>query len=191
VLLNQCPHQLDLLQWICGMPVRVRGICGIGKRHKFEVEDEVTACLEYANGSTGVFVASTGEAPGTNRLEIAGDKGKILVDDEKLRFFRNEVGAAKFCRTLKDMYALPGVWNVEIPVSGHGGRHVAIMCNFVDAILKGAPLIAPAAEGIRSVELANAMLLSSLTDKPVDLALDGRVFERTLKKLIKQSKTTK
>lgn len=187
VLLNQCPHQLDLLQWLCGMPVKVCGFCGLGKRHKIEVEDEVTAYLEYANGATGVFVTSTGEAPGTNRLEIAGDLGRVVVENNKIAFTRNESSARKFCRTSKELFASPDVWNIDIPANGFGGQHVEVLQNFIDAILDGAALIAPASEGARSVELANAMLYSSLIGRAVDLPLDGKAYERVLKKLVANS----
>lgn len=187
VLLNQCPHQLDLLQWICGLPCRVRGFCGFGKRHHIEVEDEVTAYLEYDNGATGVFVTGTGEAPGTNRLEICGERGKLVVEHGELHFIRNEVPMSEFGRASTASFDRPPVWNVEIPISGTGGQHVEIMRNFVDAILDKTPLIAPAEEGIRSVELGNAMLLSSLTGKTVDLPMNGAAFERRLKKLIRES----
>ncbi|MFO7871693.1 MAG: Gfo/Idh/MocA family oxidoreductase [Kiritimatiellia bacterium] len=191
VLLNQCPHQLDLLQWICGMPVRLRAFCGIGKKHNIEVEDEVTAHFEYKSGATGVFITSTGEAPGTNRLEITGDMGKLVAENDTLRFTRNEMPVSKFCRQTKKSFAVPEVWNIEIPVRGHGGQHGEIIRNFVDAIRKGKRLIAPAKEGIHSVELANAMLYSSLTGKPVTFPLDAAAYERRLKKLIRESKFVK
>lgn len=191
VLLNQCPHQLDLLQWLCGMPRRVRAFCGFGKRHDIEVEDEVTAYLEFANGATGVFITSTGEAPGTNRLEICGQHGQVVVENGRVRFARNKTPADEFCRTTPKHFAKPAVRNVEIPVEGKGGQHAAIIENFVAAILDRKPLIAPAREGIHSVELANAMLYSSLTEKTVDLPLDGRQFARRLGKLIRESRFKK
>jgi len=191
VLLNQCPHNLDLFQWICGMPCRVRGFCGLGKRHGIEVEDEVTAYFEYPNGATGVFVTTTGEAPGSNRLEIAGENGKIVVEGGRVLFTRNTVPMTKFSRAAKAAFAAPETWNVEIPVRGSGGQHLEIKQNFVDAILDGVPLIAPAREGIHSVELANAMLFSSLTGKTVDLPLDGKAYEKMLKRLIRESKGSK
>lgn len=191
VLLNQCPHHLDMIQWLCGMPKMVRGFCHFGKRHNIEVEDEVTAYMEYRNGATGVFIASTGEAPGTDRLEIAGENGKMVIENGKVLFVRNEIPVTKFSRTVKESFARPEVWNVEIPVQGGGGQHVEIIQNFVDAILDGVPLIAPAREGIHSVELGNAMLYSSLIGKPVDLPLDGKAFERRLKKLIRESRFVK
>jgi predicted dehydrogenase len=188
VLLNQCPHQLDLLQWLCGMPAGVRAFCGIGKRHKIETEDEVTAYFEYANGATGVFVTTTGETPGTNRLEICGDKGKVVVEEGKVIFTRNEIAANKFSKTTKDSFSKPAVRHINIPTKGYGGQHAEIVENFADAILKGRKLIAPAREGINSVELANAMLYSSLMDKTVKLPLNGKAFERKLKQLIRNSK---
>ena len=191
VLLNQCPHNLDLLQWIAGMPCRVRGFCALGKRHHIEVEDEVTAYLEYPNGATGTFVTTTGEAPGTNRLEIAGDNGKVLLEGGRILFMRNEMPMFKFSRTVKASFASPGVWNIEIPAYGSGGQHLEIKQNFVNAILDGEPLLAPGREGIHSVELANAMLYSSLTGKTVDLPMDGRAYETLLKKLIRESKFRK
>ena len=64
VLTNQCPHNLDLLQWMLGvMPVRITSLCRLGAYHDIEVEDDVTAVLEYANGASGVFVTTTGAPP--------------------------------------------------------------------------------------------------------------------------------
>jgi predicted dehydrogenase len=191
VLLNQCPHNLDLMQWICGMPVRVRGFCGLGKRHDIEVEDEVTAYLEYANGATGVFITSTGEAPGTNRLEICGDRGKVVLENGELRFTRNETPASEFSRTTQEGFATPPVWHVTFPPVDNGTQHVGILRNFTEAILDHAPLLAPAPEGIHSVELANAMLYSSLIGQTVELPLDGVAYEAHLQKLIRESKFTK
>lgn len=187
VLLNQCPHNLDLLQWICGMPTKVRGFCAIGKRHNIEVEDEVTAYLEYPNGCTGIFATSTGEAPGTNRFEIAGDRGKLVLEDGTITFVRNEIPATEFLRTSKASFAKPDVETITLPIEGTGGQHAEILENFADAILEGKELIAPAEEGIHSVELGNAMLYSSLIGQPVELPLDGEAFERELKKLIATS----
>jgi predicted dehydrogenase len=187
VLLNQCPHNLDLLQWIVGMPLSVRGFCDIGKRHTIEVEDEVTAYMVYPDGCTGLFVTSTGEAPGTNRLEIAGDRGKLVMEGEQILYTRNEIPATEFLQTSKASFARPPVWHVEIPYDGHGGQHAAVLENFADAIRDGAPLIAPAEEGIHSVELANAMLYSSLQGCTIDLPLDSAAYEARLKQLIAAS----
>ena len=191
VLLNQCPHQLDLMQWMCGMPTKVRAFCHIGKRHEIEVEDEVTAYLEYANGATGVFVTSTGEAPGTNRLEVCGTRGKIVAEGGKLSFTRTEVLVDKHRATCEKGFEQPPVWNIDIPINGKGGQHREIMQNFTDAITKGEKLLSPAREGINSVELGNAMLLSSMTEKTVEMPMDAKKYERLLKKLIRESKFAK
>jgi len=187
VLLNQCPHNLDLLQWITGMPAKVHGFCDIGKRHTIEVEDEVTAFLEYPGGCTGLFVTSTGEAPGTNRLEIAADNGKLVFEGDQIVFTRNLVPATEFLRTSEQSFARPPSEVETFTFDNHGGQHAAILKNFADAILTGVPLIAPAEEGIHSVELANAILYSSLISRPVDMPLDGAAYEAKLKELIATS----
>jgi predicted dehydrogenase len=187
VLLNQCPHNLDLLQWICGMPNVVRGFCAIGKRHNIEVEDEVTAYLEYPGGYTGVFITTTAEAPGTNRLEIVGDQGKLVYEEGQISYKRNEIPCLEYLRTTDQLFSVPPVWDVKIPVRGRAGLHAEILENYADAILTGAPLIAPAEEGINSVELSNAMLYSSILGRPVDLPLDSAAFEAELQKLIATS----
>jgi predicted dehydrogenase len=184
VLLNQCPHQLDLWQWLFGMPHKVRAFCHLGRYHDIEVEDDVTAYFEYESGTTGVLITSTGEAPGTDRLEIAAERGRVIIENDRFRFARNEVPMSQFCRESADWFGKPQTWEVEIPVSGHGGQHNEILQNFTYAILQGNPLIAPAAEGIRSVELANAMLLSSFTDSTVSLPIDAKTFERLLNERI-------
>jgi predicted dehydrogenase len=191
VLLNQSPHQLDLWQWLFGMPQRMRAFCRLGRYHDIEVEDDVTAYMEYQNGATGVFITSTGEAPGTNRLEVAGEQGRVVIENDRFQFTRNEAAMSEFSRTSVHGFASPPVWNIEIPLTGHGGQHNEVLTNFVAAVLDKMPLIAPAAEGIHSVELANAMLLSSFTGRTVELPMDAKVYERLLKKNIASSKPRK
>lgn len=188
VLLNQCPHNLDLLTWFCGMPSKVRATCRFGQWHDIEVEDDVTAVLEYPNGASGVFITTTGEAPGTNRLEIVGERGKVVYEHGKITYTRNEVSMIEFCKTTPGSFSAPEVWNIDIPGDGSGPQHQGITQNFVDAILTGATLIAPAEEGIRSVELANAMLLSAFLNKTIELPLSGSVYEKELKKRIATSR---
>jgi predicted dehydrogenase len=179
-LLNQCPHQLDLLQWLVGMPSCVRGFCQFGRYHNIEVEDNVTVFMEYANGATGVFITSTGEAPGTNRFEIAGDRGKIVLEAGRMTFTRNEASMRDFSKTAKTGFARPDLWNIEIPLENAPAQHATVMQNFVDAILDGAPLIAPGAEGINSVEFANAALYSTWTNQTIELPLNGAAYEAAL-----------
>ncbi len=187
VLLNQCPHNLDLFQWMFGLPTKVSAKCAFGKYHDIEVEDDVTAVMEFKNGATGVFITSTGEAPGTNRLEITAERGKVVYENDKITYTRNEIPMGEFSRTTPHSFAAPATWDVSIPAAGHGGQHNEVLQNFTDAILDGEPLIAPAPEGIHSVELANSMLLSAWLDKPVELPIDGRKYERLLKAKIAES----
>jgi predicted dehydrogenase len=184
VLLNQCLHNLDAMQWLLGMPARVRGFCQLGRFHQIEVEDNVSAYLEYRNGATGTFVSSTGEAPGTNRFEIVGTRGKVLLERDQLSFTRNEADMLEFSKTAKLGFAKPEVWNVEIPFENAPNAHATLMQNFVNAILDGEPLIAPGEEGIHSVELANAILYSSLLGQTVELPMDGGAYEKKLNQLI-------
>jgi predicted dehydrogenase len=182
VLLNQCPHNLDLLQWIAGMPERVRAHCAFGRYHEIEVEDDVSAHLDYAGGAHATFIASTGEAPGTNRLEIALDGGRIVYEHEVLQITRNATPASVFSAASRELFLAPATTEEKLVGLGHGGQHSEILTNFTAAILDGVPLIAPAVEGLHSLELANAMLLSAWLDKPVDLPLDGKAYEKALRK---------
>jgi predicted dehydrogenase len=191
VLLNQCPHNLDILTWLCGMPARVRGFCQLGRYHQIEVEDNVTAYFEWASGATGVFITSTGEAPGTNRFEICGSRGKLVLENHRLTFTRNETDMRAFSQSAKAGFARPEVWHVEVPFENAPAQHATLTQNFVDAVLDGAPLVAPAAEGMNSVELANAALYSSLTGQTIELPLDGAAYERKLQELIAASKVEK
>jgi predicted dehydrogenase len=187
VLLNQCPHNLDLWQWICGRPSKVRAFCQFGRYHDIEVEDSVTAYMEYPEGATGAFITSTGEAPGTNRFEIVGERGKVVLEHGKIQFTRNEASMFDFSRSSKAGFAKPEVWNVEILFDPSGAGHHLIVQNFVNAILDGEKLLCPGEEGLWSVELANAMLYSSLTGQTIDLPLDAQAYELKLKELMASS----
>ncbi len=187
VLLNQCPHNLDQIYWIFGMPKKIRAFCQIGRYHPIEVEDDVTAYFEYENGMTLSFVTSTGEAPGTNRLEIAGERGRLVCEAGRLSFTRNEIPMSEYSRTTTERFSKPTTWEVEIPTPGESLNHIEIMNNFADAVVEGKPLIAPAAEGLYSVELANAMILSSFKEKTVTLPMDSGEYETQLNQLIAKS----
>ena len=196
VLVNQCPHNIDLYQWLCGVPCAITAIGGLGKYHDIEVEDECCALFEYENGATGAFITTTGEAPGTNRLEICGDMGKLVLDigvnGRKLEFIRNEVNAQEFIKHNDGRFSVPQTWTVTFPsVQGNGEQHIGIKKNFTNAILDGVELIAPAEEGIKAVEMANAMQYSLMTHQRVELPMDPKVYAAYLKKLIANSKFVK
>lgn len=191
VLANQCPHNLDLWQWICGMPVRIRAFCGFGKYHDIEVEDDVTAYAEYENGATGVFITTTGESPGTSRMEITGDNGKVVMEEGRITFWRNRTPADVFNREWQGGFGSPETWKCEIPFRAGGEEHRGITRDWIRAILEGTPLIAPGVEGIRGVELANAMLLSAWLDDWVDIPVDETLYYEKLQERIRASTVRK
>jgi predicted dehydrogenase len=191
VLMNQCPHQIDLWQWLFGMPSKVRTFAQLGRFHNIEVEDDVTAYFEYENGTTGVFITTTGEAPGTNRLEIAAENGKVVIEGDGVTFLRNETPSMEFLKTSDKPFGCPKNEAVEIKLEEPGEQHLGIMKNFVAAIHGDASLIAPGEEGIHMVELANAMLYSGLHDTTVTLPLDAELYEKHLQKLVADSKFVK
>ena len=182
VLLNQCPHNLDQIQWLLGgkLPSRVTAVATVGKRHPIEVEDEVTAILEFPDGMIGHFITTTGEAPGANRLEFAGDRGRIVVENGRIRFFRTRESVRKVLETSPEAFASIETWECEIPPAHGNEAHKVITQNFINAILKGEALIAPGIEGVKGLELGNAMMMAGLTRKAVDLPVDGDAYEAFL-----------
>ncbi len=185
ILINQSPHQLDLLHWITGMfPKRLRAFCHFGKYRNLEVEDDVTAYLEYENGATGVFITTIGEIPGTNRLEIVGDCGKIVLENDQLKFWRLRIPESQFNREHKEAFGSPEYRKVEIPIIGEKDGHKGIMTNFVNAITNGTPLLAPGEEGIKGLALSNAMQLSTWTEDWVDFPIDDELYYHYLQKRI-------
>ena len=187
VLLNQCLHQLDAMQWITRMPSKVRSEVGIGKWHDIEVEDDVTCYMEFPDGASGMFLSSTGETPGSNRFELSGTKGRLILENDKLVFTKNAVPSDEWCKTSKIGFQQPDTTVEEIPIPPAEDPHAVLMTNFVDAILDGKELIAPGEEGLGSVELANVMLYSGLLGETVDLPMDGAAWESKLNQLIAES----
>jgi predicted dehydrogenase len=167
-------------------PKRVTAVASIAKTHPIETEDEVSAILEYPNGAVGHYMTTTGEAPGSNRLEIAGDRGLIVCADGKLLFRRTRVSVKQHRETDKGMFSTPESWETQIPYQQVWADHKIVTQNFVNAILKDEPLIAPGTEGVKGLEIGNAMLMAGLTRKPVDLPMDGEAYEKFLKDLAKK-----
>ncbi len=187
VLINQCPHNLDTLCWVLGSPARVRASVGLGKHHHIEVEDEVTAYMEWESGATGVFITTTGEAPGTDRLEIAGDRGKLVVENGQIVVAQTHESVAEFCRKTDEAFGMPKTDRITIDVNRDDPGHVALTQNFVNAILRGEKLLCPGEEGMWSLELANAMLLSGLTEETVKIPTPRAKFDRMIRELAEKS----
>ncbi|NHC19472.1 Gfo/Idh/MocA family oxidoreductase [Bacillus sp. MM2020_4] len=195
VLVNQAPHQIDLLQWICGMPKKVYAKLNFGYQRDIVVEDDVTAVFDYGNGATGVFVTKTHDVVGTDRLEIHGDKGKIVVDDSKkitikrLNKPEDEMSATMSMQDVMSIFMGGGqgdIFTEEVIEfeSVWGGQHIAVLEDFASAIVNGTPLLAPGSDGINGVRLANAMHLSSWLGKEIDVPFDEDLFLEELNKRI-------
>ncbi len=190
-LLNQCPHQLDLFQWFFGMPNKVQAFCHLGKYHDIEVEDEVTAYMEFANGCTAVFITSTAEFPGTNRLEVTCDRGRLVLEDGQLTFKRSEQKVSEIIANSKETFPRLETWDVKIPVPSNDISATEVLTAFADAILFDKEPLVTGAEAMNELELGNAMLLSSLLKKEVPLPLDAAEYERELMKLVAVSRYQK
>lgn len=185
VLINQCPHNLDLYQWLVGMPTRVHGFVSFGKHHQIEVEDEVTACFEHENGMVGHFITTTGESPGTNRLEIVGERGKLVYEQGELLFFRNQWSSIKQIQESEQGFQKVPYERERIDYEHHGTNgHEFVISNFADAILNEAELIAPAAEGLHSIMLNNSIILSAQKQRSLDLPIDGDEYVRLIQQYI-------
>lgn len=190
VLLNQAPHNLDLWQWICGMPKRVRAFCDFGKYHDIGVEDDVTIFGEYENGATATFITTTGEAPGTNRLEISGDKGKIVIEQGKLCWWKLAVAEREFCFTATEGFIAPECEYEEFTAPAPEG-HPQVLEAFAQSILNDTEMIAEGKEGLNSLSISNAAYLSAWTDDWADIPTDEPLFEKYLHELCKNEDRSK
>lgn len=187
LLINQCIHNLDILQWLVGLPQNITALAGFGKYHNIEVEDEITATLKFSSGATGVLIASSGEAPGINQLDIVGDQGMVRFDGDSLRLWRSSESISEHCLETNEMFGMPEFEQQTLGVNAHDGtsnQHAAVLQNFVAAIVDDTPLLTPAAEGLASLQLANGMLLSAWTQAPVELPLDAARYEQELQQRI-------
>lgn len=183
VLLNQCPHNLDIWQWILGVPVKVSAQCQYGRYHRIIVEDDVTILAKYENGATATFITSTGEYPGTNRLEVSGTKGKVVIENKTLKWFCLEKDEREICVTEPKNTSREPVVCTEIVQEMKETAHLGILQNFTDAIVKEATLLAPGEEGILGLSISNAAYLSDWTGREVALPMsaeDEELFCRLL-----------
>ena len=188
VLLNQCPHQLDLLIWLCGMPCAVTARCYEGKWHRIEVEDDVSALLEFPSGATGVFVASTGDLPGTNRLEITCGKGKLVCEDGQVKVWKLEASEREICFESDDPWYRGNMDYRVLETDGENPQHTGVINAFAAHLLRGEKTVAEAEDGLRALELSNAIHLSGWTGQRVVIPASRGVFDRELAKRIAGSK---
>ena len=188
VLLNQCPHQLDLWQWICGMPVKVLSKIKYGQWHDIEVDDDVTTFVEYENGATGVFITTTGDGKGTNRFEVQMDGAKLVVEDDKLTVTEFEMKESEFTKINTEVFGMVKTHNLEVEIESKNPQHIGVVNAWAGKILHGTPLIAEGAEGLKGVILSNAMHLSDFLGKEVEIPFDEDLYYEELMKRVATSK---
>lgn len=182
VLINQCPHNLDIWQWMIGMPERIHAFCNTGKYHNIQVEDDATIYAEYKSGANACFITSTGEYPGTNRIEISGTKGKVVLEDGHLKLYLLNQDEREICFHSKQAMPSEKINMEVIEPSGIETGHLGILNNFSEAIRLGTPLIAPGEDGMNGLMISNAAYLSEWTNEWVDLPVDEERFLKELKK---------
>lgn len=187
VLLNQCPHQLDLWQWICGMPEKITAVCHEGKWHDIEVEDDVMIYAQYPNGATGTFITTTGDFPGTNRLEITLDKAKLICEKGKLIVDELAMSTKEHIENDTKGFRKIEYTEYEAELDGRNLQHVEVVNKFAAAILRGEPLTAKGQEGINGLMISNAAFLSSWLGKTVELPIDEDLYYEMLNEKIKNS----
>ena len=188
VLLNQAPHNLDLWQWICGMPCKVDAKMHFGKWHDIEVEDDVTCYVEYPNGATGTFITTTGDAPGANRFEIVCDGGTLICEGNKLTLKKLEMFETEFTKTWTGLFGSPKCEESQVETDGKNRQHAEVRERFAAAILRNEPLVADGREGINGLLISNAMHLSAWTGKTVELPFDEVLYKELLMERVKTSR---
>ncbi|MBE6767295.1 MAG: Gfo/Idh/MocA family oxidoreductase [Ruminococcaceae bacterium] len=188
VLLNQCPHNLDLWQWICGMPSKVDVKLNFGKWHDIEVEDDVTAYVEYPNGASGMFITSTGDCPGSNRFEVCCDRGTLVAEGRTLKITRLKEAMSEYTGEERGAFSSPNREVETITFDTDGEQHVGVLNAFAAHILHGTPLVADGREGINGLTISNAMHLSAFTDRVVELPFDDDEYYNELMKRVATSR---
>jgi hypothetical protein len=179
---------MDLWHWLCGAPTSIWAKVPFGFAHDIDVEDDVTAVLNYGRSGTGVFITATHDMMGTDRLEILAEAGKILVEDSRVATvhrlkrpmldYSGTMGAADIQRIVRNEIDWSQFRTTEVIEchTKHGTDHAAVLENFARAILYDEPLLAPAAEGMGAVRLSNAILLSAWKEREVPFEFDDDEF---------------
>lgn len=187
VMYNQAPHIIDLFILLGGMPSRVYGRTET-RLHDIEVEDLAEALLTYPDGGTGYFYCSTNESGPGRMIELFGDKGKLVYRDGTLKLHAFDKAISEFTVTSTAMWGSPGIAEQPIDVPKTEWGHFSIMRNFARHILRGEALITPGADGLRSLELANAIWLSAVRQRPVDLPVSRAAYDAFLRAKRRTSK---
>ena len=187
LLINQCIHNLDVLQWLVGLPDSITANVSFGKYHDIDVEDEVAAMMTFENGATAMLTASSGEAPGVNRMEIVGDQGMLQIENGEIRVWRASESVRQHSRTTHEMFGMPKFDVETVNTDDEIDQHAAVLQNFVDSILTDVELLTPGHEGLGSLQLANGILLSAWTGGSIRLPIDADLYEEQLERKIRKA----
>ena len=182
VLINQAPHPLDCFTWLGGLPSKVTAYTAT-RNHAIEVEDVAAAMLQYPNGGVGYVYCSTTEFPTTDMMEFAGERGKLRIAEGRLKFWELPEGVKEFSDTSPEMWVLPPVEEAQVELPDRESGHRAILRNMARHVLYGEELIAPGVEGLKSVEMINAIILSGKTGEPVGVPVDRTRYDALLEEL--------
>jgi predicted dehydrogenase len=180
VLMNQSPHSLDMFIWLGGKPTRVLARTST-RFHRIEVEDTAEALIDYGGDHTGYLYTSTAEWPGDDRYEFSGERGKLVVNGRSVRLYRATERVQDTIDHLAVWGKPTGAWE-EIPVEGEPPGHAAVVVQFARAVRLGEPLVATGEDGVNSLELGNAIMLSGDLNQAVDLPLNRNAYDRFLER---------
>lgn len=190
-LINQCVHQLDLLQWIVGLPINVEAkMFTIGRN--ITVENDVIALFGYKDDVYCQFSASTHELRGTNRLEISCDKGRIVIENRKMKVYTYQKPESEVNRSTKSGYGFvkrkTNRYNYNLKFAFRlvrdFGEQASIIRNFINTIRKKETLISPLEDGLSAVEMVNAVYLSAWEEKTYAIPIDSKYYSKVLEKKI-------
>lgn len=185
VMMNQCPHDLDIFCWWLGLPKTVDARIWLGRCHEIEVEDEILALATFEGGGIAVINSTTCDYPGSARWDIVGDNGSVVVDGASVKALRNEVSLSSYTKNNKDIWAPPKTGPVEADFADCKGpvASESVWLNFLAAIRGIEPVFMDGEEGTMSVELANAIIASGFLGRPVELPVDEAMYDHVLAEL--------
>lgn len=181
ILMNQAPHTLDLLCHLAGPPVTAWGLAQ-RRAQPMEAEDTATALLTYPEGAVGTVAVSTLE-PGEQRIELVGDRGRIEIVGETLRFERFDPPISEHLVAATEMFAAPDRVAEEVELPPGRGDHLALHTDFAAAAREGREPRVPGREALWSLELANAIVLSTHEQRAVPLPVDREAYRSLLAQL--------
>ena len=169
-LINQAVHQVDILLWLIGGVAEVFGYWQLGAMHKIESEDVVCAMLKYTSGAIGVIQASTAFWPGyTERIEIHGTKGTAVISGDKLTTWdvENDSGEAPpLAREVASGASDPMAISLE-PFERQ-------FRDFGEACRSGRVPVSAGSDGLRALEVVDAIYQSCRQGKPVRLGAPAK-----------------